>query len=155
MEGVIYKLVCGEDFYIGSTTDPYLPNRLSKHRDMGRKLKWNSALYRAMFERGANNFAIELVERVEGGNLRDREQYWIDTLHPTLNQHRAVRLESKEYNQQWYQANKETQLKKMKEYREANKETLNATRRQRVECPHCKKQLNSSYLSTHIKQKHP
>jgi len=92
MKGKIYKLFFENDIYIGSTFDKYLSNRLGKHRDVARKQRSTTKLYKTMYEKGANNFIIELLEEYEcktKEELRNKEDEWITKLTPSLNTNKS------------------------------------------------------------------
>lgn len=80
----IYKIVIGEEFYIGSSEN--IATRMLRHfSDMKRK-KHQLKMLRALSEHGIDAVGIEIVEKVTDREiLVEREQYWIDMLAPTLN----------------------------------------------------------------------
>ena len=101
----IYKLfnTINGDFYIGSTVNKYLCNRLSMHKYESTRA--NSKLYTAMKELGKENFKIELLETIECNckrELTNREQYYIDTLLPTYNMNKTIPVDKEQYNKQYY-----------------------------------------------------
>jgi hypothetical protein len=87
--GRIYKIshTNGPDFYTGSTCNQ-LCQRLANHRDNSIKSP-HIKLYKFVHDnRGWNNFTIEKIEDFPCSSkeeLLQREQYWKDTLKPTLN----------------------------------------------------------------------
>lgn len=98
--GYIYRLysktdgVENEDYYIGSTTGT-IYRRLSDHVS---KSKYDSTrfLYHHMYTIGPRNFDIEILDTFNydhSSQLREREEYFIRKLKPTLNQKRAYLLE--------------------------------------------------------------
>lgn len=81
--GLIYKVVIGEDVYVGATTNS-LKKRLWQHRAKGSSLR--SLGY------DTDTASIELLEKLQSvKKLREREQYWIDKLKPIINVKQAVR----------------------------------------------------------------
>ena len=86
-----------------------------------------------------------------------------------LEKAKAYREANKEQKGAYREANKEAIAKQTKDYREANKEairehlkayykanreTIRAKVKERVNCPHCNKELNRGSLSGHIKTQH-
>lgn len=61
------------DFYIGSSFN--IQHRFEQH--MQERSKW--------FNSDKTRYELYLLEACTGDNLRGKEQYYIDTLHPTLN----------------------------------------------------------------------
>lgn len=62
--GKIYKIVNTENdiVYIGSTTQEYLFNRMTGHRQRARSLQRTCPLYTAMMQIGVEKFFIELIK---------------------------------------------------------------------------------------------
>jgi hypothetical protein len=92
-QGKIYGIVndLTEDEYAGSTYES-LDKRMSGHKSKYLKHP-NRPLYKLMNEIGFDHFTIFLIEdypcdTVE--ELREREQYWITKMKPTLNAYDAV-----------------------------------------------------------------
>lgn len=122
--GKIYKLTHPDtdDIYIGSTAQKYLSMRLVGHKASYKSWKNGKTHYRysfKLFELGADDVKIELVEccpctckeelhKKEGEHIKETK---------CVNTFVAGRTR-KEYNKEWFEANKE----KMTKYREANKE---------------------------------
>ena len=125
--GKIYKLInsINSEIYIGSTTYPYLSERLHAHRgqskdNTGRR---DSKLYIFMREIGQNNFKIELIEKYSCNNrkeLNEREQYYIELLKPELNMFRAI----EDPNYEKTRRDPEERRQRNKEYYEKNKEQI-------------------------------
>ena len=76
------------DFYIGSSKDV-------KHRWASHKCKYawnrcpNNPLYIDMKKYSVENFVFEVLAEVEEDKLKEKEQYFIETLKPTYNQMNA------------------------------------------------------------------
>ena len=90
----IYKItntITG-DFYIGSSKD--IKRRWAEHKYPSR---WNdnpnNQLYKDMQEYGIDKFEFQVIEEVEEGSLKEKEQYFIETLKPTYNRKRANGLD--------------------------------------------------------------
>ena len=86
----VYKItntVTG-DFYIGSSKD--VKQRLAVHKCQS---KWNecpnSPLYLDMKKYGVDKFEFQVIDEVEPEQLKEKEQYFIETLKPTYNNRRA------------------------------------------------------------------
>jgi len=89
---VIYKIYCKDtnikDFYIGHSAD--FETRKASHISTSySKQKYKCKLYNCISNNGGiNNWDFEIIEKYPCENLTEaskREQYWIDTLEPTLN----------------------------------------------------------------------
>lgn len=104
------------DCYIGSSNN--IKRRWAQHNSPSTwAIKPGMKLYQAMIQYGLNNFEFEVIE--ETNNLKEREQYWIEQLHPSYNRNRAMGLDkegfkeySKEYSKEYYKGHKEN----VKEY---------------------------------------
>ena len=152
--GKIYKIynTITDDIYIGATTRP-LNDRLAEHRRAGKAPdKQPSKLYIYMYEHGANNFKIELLENYNCNSrqeLHTKEGEYIQSLTPFLNMRIAgqtpkmyykenyekIREQIKQYkqnnkneiakrNKQYYQTNKTKREEHDKQYYQANKEKI-------------------------------
>jgi hypothetical protein len=125
--GKIYKLKCinpdiSEEEYVGHTTQRYLSSRLVQHRDGAKNVRMNKRkVYEAMNSTGVHNWQILLLEDypcTSSDQIKAREQYWIDLLHPTLNMIGAV-LDvpgGKENKNRYYRENKDKLLAYCKEH---------------------------------------
>lgn len=82
----IYKMIFGEDFYIGQTVN--LKKRIQGHVQALKSGKSNYAMT-AAYEASGGKFAVEVVEDIKPEQdhlyMNQRENYYIRTLHPTLN----------------------------------------------------------------------
>lgn len=102
----VYKItnIITGDFYIGSSKDIKL--RLACHKCYSKwKQHLNSKLYQAFIKYGLNSFTFNVIE--ETSALKEREQYWIDKLHPSYNRIRANGWDSDKYretNKEYYKA---------------------------------------------------
>lgn len=75
-----------DEYYIGSSRHMY--TRLARHRSDLRKNKHQNHLLQESWNKyGENAFDYDVIEYCENNDsiLRDREQFYIDTLHPSLN----------------------------------------------------------------------
>ena len=149
----IYKLHCileNDDeplVYYGSTIEPYLSTRLSKHKDKYRSYinnKYHFVTSFKLFDKyGINNVLITLVELFpcnSKAELHSRERYFIEN-NKCVNKNIPTRTD-KEYRE----ANKEQLIIKSKEYREANKEQIN----KKNTCV-CNGKYTNNHKSEHLK----
>ena len=90
----VYKItntVTG-DFYIGSSND--VKRRWANHKCPSSWKRFpNNQLYKDMQEYGVDKFEFQVIEEVEEGSLKEREQYFIETLKPTYNNYNANGLD--------------------------------------------------------------
>ena len=72
---------------------------------------------------------------------------------PCLNKHKAFQSkeELSEKMKQQYKQNHDKMLEKITQYRDKNRDELNAKRRERVCCPHCDKEISKYNLLRHEK----
>lgn len=85
MASGVYKIVntlTGE-CYIGSTRS--LRGRKAEHKYRLRSGKHNAAFQRAWDYCGEDSFEFVLIELSSLDSLKEREQFWMDTLHPAYN----------------------------------------------------------------------
>ena len=100
----IYKITntVTNDFYIGSSKD--VKRRWTEHKSPSRWNKSpNNPMYIDMHEYGKDKFDLEVLEVVEAESLKEKEQYFIETLKPTYNDRNANGLDierRKEYKNQ-------------------------------------------------------
>lgn len=119
--------VTGE-LYIGSSKN--IKSRWANHKCLSQwKLYPGMKLYQAFIKYGLDNFIFEIIE--ETGNLREREQYWIEQLKPSYNNNWAYGRDIKRYREnnikstkEWRKNHREEQLKKMKAYNHAHRDGL-------------------------------
>ena len=107
----VYKIWyddCPEEFYIGSTKEKHLSERMTEHRKSCRRGK-GANLYIRMREKGINEFKYVQIAWADVSSKEEQrqiEQTYMDQLKPTLNMVRAIRKEGtrqeymKEYRQQ-------------------------------------------------------
>lgn len=78
-----------DDVYIGSTVS--LRNRIYDHRRrlVGHRSS-STNLQKAWDRIGSESFFVEVIECPERGELAEHEQFWIDTLQPSLNSLRVA-----------------------------------------------------------------
>ena len=96
----IYKItntITG-DFYIGSSKN--VKRRWAAHKWPSRwKQCKNNPLYKDMKEYGVDKFVFEVIEEVEESFLKEREQYFIETLKPTYNNINANGFDFERYKE--------------------------------------------------------
>ena len=136
--GLIYKIVIGDNCYIGSTTN--LIRRQGEHNCNLNSDNYNYLLYKKCREHKIENIILELVEdEVEEEDLKIREQFYINKLLPTLNTYRAIRTneDTKQIKREdgiRYRANNKEKLKiQKKEWQENNKEKLKIQKKEYYE----------------------
>ena len=129
----IYKITntINGDFYIGSSKD--INRRWTQHK---RKSTWkkcpNNPMYLDMKKYGVDKFEFQVIEEVEVDKLKEREQYFIETLNPTYNSNRANGLDverHKKYNKEYKKTNKykeyNKEYQKSEKYKESRKKANN------------------------------
>jgi len=133
--GFIYKIICnitGECYYGKSTMKENL--RLNAH-----KSKSNVCQSKQIIKRGNYTFLIVEDNIEDLTELSNREYYYITNFEcinmtiPFTTEDNRLHRHRKEAKQRYYD-NKEIILQKKKEFYEANKERLNAIKRQVIEC---------------------
>ena len=96
----IYKItntITG-DFYIGSSKD--VKRRLAEHKKPSTWKRFpNNQLYQDMQKYGKDKFEFQVIEEVEEGSLKEKEQYFIETLNPAYNNNRAKGLDIERYKE--------------------------------------------------------
>tara|TARA_R110002126_G_scaffold64709_7_gene165668 strand:+ start:118 stop:435 length:318 start_codon:yes stop_codon:yes gene_type:complete len=95
--GVVYSFYSDEcsDFYIGSSTSPKTIQQ--RHRQRARAFKM-SPLCCKMREIGVEKWKVEIIEvNVPYSQLLYRQQYYLDTLSPLLNNRKAVIMMDYDY----------------------------------------------------------
>jgi len=95
-----------EEFYVGSTKEKRLANRMSKHRQDGKNGK-HCKISQLIHEKGNDFEYVQLASCLVSNSDERRmfEQQWIDKLKPTLNQKRAftdMKEWKKNYSREYY-----------------------------------------------------
>ena len=115
----VYKITntITNDFYIGSSKD--VKKRWADHKKPSTWKRFpNNPMYLDMQKYGVEKFDFEILEEVEEGSLKEKEQKFIETLKPTYNDRNADGLNierSKEYMKQYQKTDK-----RKKSHRKAN-----------------------------------
>ena len=168
---MMYKIVCKneniKDVYVGHTTN-WSKRKNCHHSDCTNENSkhYNYPLYIFIRNNGNwENFDMILIEEYSCENklyALQRERYWIETLHATLNS----RIPSRTI-QQYYNENAEQILEKNKLYREQNKEKISIQRaeyrnenreiilekkRETIVCE-CGAEINKDHLARHRRTK--
>ena len=97
-KGIVYVLYSDkcDDFYIGASTN--YKERIRKYRNFARNYKNSSNLSKKMREVGVDNWKVEEIEvNVPLRQLLFRQQYYMDTLSPTLNTKMAIDISGCDY----------------------------------------------------------
>jgi group I intron endonuclease len=153
-KGKIYKITndYNDDIYIGSTCDT-LNRRFTNHkRDYRKERCKDRPIYKLMNEIGYERFRIELIENypcVDKYQLRQREGHFIRQF-GTLNKliagnivdtkeyQKEYRENNKEhfkdYDTKYYIENKEKIQEHKKEFYEANKEKIQEHKKEKITC---------------------
>lgn len=141
--------------YVGSTTDKYLSNRRTKHKDLSKKPKGEGMLvYQAINARpqGWEGIYLDLIEEYPC-NSRDalltRERYWIEQRKPELNvNYKPISTDEERLEVKKRYAKSEKGKKKSQEWKEANPEKLEEYSRSRYAVPdkaYKKKEADKAY----------
>lgn len=142
--------------YVGVTTQHYLCNRLTQHKQHLKVWKDGDTSKGKLFyfsdDFTFDGVQIKLIESIavemSTQEKRERENYWIEKLNPSQNQNR---LKNPNYQKEWWEEHKEEQALKKKEYYQT---TLKAKQKTRVNCPICGLEVAYSSLSKHKSRKH-
>lgn len=133
INAIIYKIenkaktVC----YIGCTTQP-LQRRWASHKYDALSGRGGCAIHKHMRAHNIEDFEITVIEVLEGVTRREmhtRETFWITQV-VCVNEKRSYvsedekREQGREYNRDYYQANRERLMEKDHEYKQANREML-------------------------------
>lgn len=144
----VYSIQCLDEnikeFYIGSTDN-------FKQRVRGHKKNYNMGMenkvYKFIRENGGiSNWEINYIQKfkfLKKEELREYEQWYIDTYKPELNVIKA--LQTKEGRKEYKRLNGI-------EYREKNKEKIKKQKLTPIECKFCKKMITRCNMSGHIKK---
>lgn len=131
----IYKIVdnTNGNIYIGSTCEPTLARRLTKHKssyNFWLNNNKNTSFMTSFKILENNDYDIVLVEKCQNITCRDelfaRERYYIE-INNCVNKYKPITSneEKKEYYKIYYEANKDEQKEYHKIYYEANKDEIN------------------------------
>ena len=106
------------DFYIGSSNDVKIRWRAHKWPSSWKRFP-NNQMYLDMQKYGVDKFVFEVIEEAEIGQLKEKEQQFIETLKPTYNQMNANGLDierrkkyNKEYKKKYEKTDKRKKYKK-------------------------------------------
>jgi len=151
---VIYKIVCNDlnikDVYVGSTTD--FRRRKNQHKSYCNNentRQYNYKIYQIIRANGRwCNWTMVEIEKytpcLDGNQARARERYWLELLNASMNiqvpgrtekewiedNKDKIALQQKEYNEEYYKANKDKIKEQSKEYYQNNKDKINEQRRE-------------------------
>ena len=146
----VYSIQCLDEnikeFYIGSTDN--FKKRVKSHKDGYNDIsKCNLKVYKFMRENGGiSNWEINYIQKFKfltKDELRQYEQWYIDTYKPQLNVIRAIQTKKER---------KEQKRLNGIEYREKNKEKIKKQKLTPIECKFCKKMITRCNMSGHIKK---
>ena len=130
-KGYIYKIVINDMIYVGSSVN--INRRKSEHNgslNNKHNKKHNNKLYQKCREANVNNIELILIEEYEFTDniqLRQREQYYIDTMKADLNMDRAYVSEEEniDYGKIYREKKKDKLSEKRKLYYEKNIDKIN------------------------------
>ena len=131
--GFIYKIVIGNDLYVGSTKKKYLCDRQRHHNyylNNPNSKNYNTYLYKFCRTHNIEKIICELIEEVDNNELVLLEQEYINMLEPSLNCKRAYRTI------------------------EDLKEQIRLKNNKKSKCPICDKEMYNRNIKTHIKNIH-
>jgi hypothetical protein len=134
--GKIYKIVGGNECYVGSTCKKLLSQRMVQHRgDFEKYLRETShyvSIYDLFFKYGVENCKIKLLELCPcscNDELRKKEQEWINKLecvniiNAYLSKEDLLKLRN-EIQKKYYEKNKKIITEKTKIYQQTHKEEI-------------------------------
>ena len=110
----VYKIIntITGDFYIGSSKD--VKQRWRSHKCQSTWKKYpNRQLYQDMQKYGLDKFEFQILEEVESDKLKEKEQEFIEKMHPTYNDRNANGLDIERC--------KETNKKAIRKYEKTDK----------------------------------
>ena len=148
------------DFYIGSSND--VKSRLAHHKCPSVwKNNPNNKMYQDIQKYGKDKFVFEILEEVEEDKLKEKEQYFIETLKPTYNNRNAngwnierYKEFQKEYQKEYQKTDKykeyQKEYKKSEKGKEANRKAQNKYYNQL--CFYNGETMTLSALSTRFKR---
>ena len=87
--GFIYKIVIGEDIYIGSTKNKILSQRQGQHNYKLRN-GCEYILYKKCRENNIKKIICRMIEKVDNNKLLELEDKYIRELKPTLNKNNVI-----------------------------------------------------------------
>jgi len=118
MKGIIYLIESNGLKYVGST-DRTIKQRLAKHKCFN------------LYNMNKYDYSVSILEEVkfnEKIELRQREQYYIDTIN-CCNEKRAIGLPKKEYDKKLYLKNRTERIEKASQYQKTDKAKLQRKKR--------------------------
>ena len=120
----VYKIIntITNDFYIGSSKN--VKKRWADHKCQSSWNKQiNNPMYQDMKKYGLDKFEFKILAEVEIGQLKEAEQWFIETLKPTYNNYNASGWNVEKYKKHKKEYMKE--YKKSDKYKEYKKEYNN------------------------------
>ncbi len=148
--GIVYCIECLEtgEKYIGSTIKS-LKHRMSQHRYDAKKSE-RPPKSKQIIDRG--NYTSYSLEDVEDeGKLLEREQYHIDTTE-CINEMNPFGFDRQAYRKSYREENSEKLRIQDREYREKNRDTINAKSREKMTCE-CGAVISRGAIRNHRKSK--
>ncbi len=124
-QGKVYKLVVGDQIYVGSTTKT-LAARKQSHIGISRTDEKMRRLYDAVEAVGWDNVTMELLELAPCNTKEEllwRERHYYDALQPTLNDRRPI-ISTEESKAMKLECGRAWNAKHLSTYRQANQVKL-------------------------------
>ena len=160
---IIYKICCKDinisDIYVGHTTD-FIRRKAVHKSDCNNPNSKNYNHYVYQFirdNRGWENWDMVEIEKYNCNDRLEackRERYWIEELKSILNKNIPSRTK-KEFDIEYYIANKKDKLEKANNYYSDNKEKIKAQKAERIQCLICNCEIRRGDKAQHQKsQKH-
>lgn len=125
----IYKIIntITGDFYIGSSKN--VKRRWADHKCQSTwKRRPNNPMYQDMKKYGTDYFEFQILEEVEPDSLKEKEQQFIDKMHPTYNSNNANGIDvkrRKEYHKNYEKSDKRKKYNKSDKRKKAKKKYHN------------------------------
>ena len=122
----IYKItnIITNDFYIGSSKD--VKHRWENHKCTSTWKNYpNNPLYLDMKKYGVDKFDFEILAEAESEQLKEKEQWFIETLKPTYNNYNAKGIDferQKEYRKKYQKSDKHKEYNKKYQKSDKHKE---------------------------------
>ena len=177
----VYSIQCLDpeikEFYIGSTDN--LKQRVITHKSRY-NTGYNTKVYKFIRDHGGlNNWEINYIQKFKfltELELRQYEQWYLDTYKPQLNCMRAYiteeqkNIDHKIRTKKYYENNKVAIFEMNKKYKEKNIEKVikwkqksyskhskkyAEKRKEKGNCPHCNLEILKNNIKRHIKTQHP
>jgi hypothetical protein len=123
----VYKITINEYYYYGSTKTSIKERMKTHHCD---SIRSDSKLYKKVREIGWDKVQIEIIKECENSRKEEDILISVSLKDPfCLNTNRASPIDMKDYQKEFYKANKEHIQDYQKEFYKANKVRLSAEKK--------------------------